>query len=97
MVLILAAMFDGGKTSDLNAPKIIRPVLRDGWCRNYLRTKGDADGNGKVDNIDYFYYVAIKSGAKVPAIVYPDFDGNDSISIEDRAVIIRTLIIQSQQ
>jgi len=66
-------------------------------CQGFLRTKGDADGNGKIDLVDYFYYVAIKSGSKIPATVYPDFNGDNEISKDDRSVIMKTLIMQSQQ
>ncbi len=61
------------------------------WCRNYLRTKGDANGDGKVNILDYFYYVAAIFGAKLPPSVNIDLNGDGFISSIDRAILIKTL------
>lgn len=64
---------------------------KNAWCRSYYRTKGDANGDGKANLFDYFYYVAARSGAKVPANVMPDFNGDNFISDIDRNIIIKSL------
>jgi len=64
---------------------------KDAWCRSYYRTKGDANGDGKATLIDYFYYVAARSGAKVPPNIIPDFNGDNFISDIDRNIIIKSL------
>ena len=61
------------------------------WCQASKRTKGDADGNGTVNFLDYFYFVSVKSGAKIPTSVNPDFSGDDKIDDSDRAIIIKSL------
>lgn len=61
------------------------------WCRSYYRTKGDANGDGKANLLDYFYYVAARSGAKIPVNVMPDFNGDNFISDIDKNIIIKSL------
>jgi hypothetical protein len=61
------------------------------WCQAYLRTKGDANGDGKVNRIDYYYYVSAKHGAKLPPSVTVDFNGDGFISQDDRKVLIKSL------
>ncbi len=61
------------------------------WCRYYLRTRGDANGDGKVNRIDYFYFVSAKHGGKLPASVNIDFNGDGFISQDDRKIIMKTL------
>lgn len=66
---------------------------RDGWCRNYLRTKGDANGDGKATLMDYFYFVSARSGQNLPTSVNVDFDGDGYVTEgPDRAVIMQSLI-----
>ena len=64
-----------------------------GWCQSYLRQKGDANADGKADSLDYFYFVSVKSaGAKIPATVNVDFNGDGNITNEgDRAIIVKSL------
>lgn len=65
---------------------------KDKWCRNYYKTKGDADGNGKANLMDYFYYVSARSGQNLPTSVNVDFDGDGYVTdIQDRAVIMQSL------
>jgi hypothetical protein len=61
------------------------------WCRRPQKTKGDSDGNDKVNLLDYFYYVQAKSGGKIPARINPDFNGDNAINNEDRVIILKTL------
>ena len=61
------------------------------WCQATKRTKGDADGNGVVNNADYFYYVAAVNGGKIPATVNPDFNGDGEVGAADRTIIIKSL------
>lgn len=64
---------------------------KDAWCRAEKKTKGDADLNGVVNLLDYFYFIHSKIGAKVPATVNPDFNGDNQIDNDDSAIIIKTL------
>lgn len=67
------------------------------WCQRNLRTKGDATGDGKVDDLDYFYYVQAVSGGTMPIDsskslnVNPDFNGNGSVGTDDRIIVIHSL------
>lgn len=67
------------------------------WCQRNLRTKGDSTGDGKVDDLDYFYYVQAVSGGTLPIDsskslnLNPDFNGNGSVGTEDRIIIIHAL------
>lgn len=61
------------------------------WCRSEMRTKGDADGNGRAALRDYFYYVAAVHGDKIPPTVNPDFNGDNMVNGKDRAIIIKSL------
>ena len=56
-----------------------------------MRTKGDADGNGTINNMDYFYYISAVVGGKIPVTVNPDFDGDGAVSNLDREIVIKTL------
>ena len=55
------------------------------------KAQGDANCDGTVNLLDYFYYVTVASGGRVPSSVNPDFNGNGTVNAEDRAIIIRTL------
>lgn len=61
------------------------------WCQAYYRTKGDANGDGRANFIDYFYYVGARYGAKLPPTVNVDFNGDGFISSEDRKILIKSL------
>lgn len=62
-----------------------------GWCRAYLRVRGDANADGKVNLLDYFYYVSVQAGSKVPATINIDFNGDNLISSVDRVILIKSL------
>ena len=62
------------------------------WCRYYLKTKGDADGDGTVTFKDYFYYVTAKLGFKIPPTVNPDFNGDNVVDTKDRDIIVKSLL-----
>jgi len=65
---------------------------RTGWCRNYYKTKGDANGDGKANLLDYFYYKSVRYGAKAPPTINVDFDGDGFVTDSaDKAVILRSL------
>ncbi len=66
---------------------------KQGWCKT-LRVKGDADGNGVVDNVDYLYYVAVVFGGKIPAQVNPDFNGDGNVGRLDLDIYRLTMGIQ---
>ncbi len=55
------------------------------------KAQGDANCDGTVNLLDYFYYVTVASGGRVPSTVNPDFNGNGTVNAEDRVIIIRTL------
>lgn len=61
------------------------------WCRATNRTKGDANGDGKIENIDYYYYVAAVNGGKIPVSANPDFNGDGEVGTIDRAMLIKSL------
>jgi len=66
---------------------------KDKWCRNYYRTKGDANGDGKATLMDYFYFLSARSGQNLPPSVNVDFDGDGYVTEgRDRAVIMQSLI-----
>ncbi len=69
------------------------PALSDknGWCNYTNRTQGDANGDGQVNFLDYFYFVRRKAGGKVPPSVNLDFNGNASIGDWDRKIIVYML------
>ncbi|QQG44314.1 MAG: beta-galactosidase [Candidatus Roizmanbacteria bacterium] len=50
--------------------------------------QGDADGNGVVNSVDYFYYVASVNGGHVPSSVNLDFNEDGEVGLFDRAIII---------
>jgi hypothetical protein len=57
-----------------------------------MRTKGDANGDGKASILDYFYYVsATVFGAKLPPTVNIDFNGDGVVSSADKAVLMKSL------
>ena len=61
------------------------------WCKASKRTKGDADGNGIINTLDYFYYVAGANGGKIPVSVNPDFNGDGEVGASDREIILKSL------
>lgn len=65
--------------------------IKDSYCRRYYRLSGDADGNGTVNKLDYFYYVRFVNGGKVPDDINPDFNGDGAVSVSDRNIIVRAL------
>lgn len=67
------------------------PTSKDSWCQRGLRTKGDADGSGVVNNTDYFYYVAAVNGGQIPANVNPDFNGDGEVGATDRTIVTKSL------
>ena len=67
------------------------PTSKNTWCQRGLRTKGDADGSGVVNNTDYFYYVAAVNGGQIPANVNPDFNGDGEVGATDRTIVTKSL------
>jgi len=67
------------------------PVDKNSWCQRGLRTKGDADGSGVVNNTDYFYYVAAVNGGQIPVNVNPDFNGDGEVGSIDRTIVTKSL------
>ena len=72
-----------------NAGVIPTPTPTQPSCS--LRSQGDADCDGKVDMIDYYYLVQALNGGKTPPSVNLDFNGDGEIGLSDRAIIVKTL------
>ncbi|MFH0864525.1 MAG: dockerin type I domain-containing protein, partial [Candidatus Gottesmanbacteria bacterium] len=53
------------------------------YCQHSLRPKGDADGNGVVDQNDYAVYLRAVLGAPIAALANPDFNGDGVVSPAD--------------
>lgn len=62
------------------------------WCRAEKRTKGDANLDNNVTVLDYYYFVLANSGAKIPASINPDFNGDNVVDTKDRDIIVKSLI-----
>jgi hypothetical protein len=56
-----------------------------------LRSQGDANCDGKVDMVDYYYLVHALNGGTLPSSVNPDFNGDGEIGLADRTIIVKTL------
>lgn len=56
------------------------------YCQRPLRPKGDADGNGVVDQNDYAIYLRAVLGAQIAAAANPDFNGDGLVSPDDLAI-----------
>ena len=56
-----------------------------------LKSQGDANCDGVVNMIDYFYLVRALNGGKIPSSVNPDFNGDGEIGLSDRSIIVKTL------
>lgn len=61
------------------------------FCNRPNRTLGDADGDSKVDDLDYFYYVKIVNGGVVKPNINADFNGDGVVSISDRVILIQSI------
>jgi hypothetical protein len=72
-----------------NAGVIPTPTPTQSGC--LLRSQGDANCDGKVDMIDYYYLVLALNGGKTPSSVNPDFNGDGEIGLADRTIIVKTL------
>lgn len=70
------------------------PTLNDlnSWCNSRFRIRGDANSDGVVNLFDYFYFAGAHYGAKLPASVILDFNGDGAVTnVADRAVLIQSL------
>lgn len=67
------------------------PEDKTSWCRATNRTKGDSDGNGTLNSIDYFYYITAANGGSIPATVNPDFNGDGEVGAIDREILVKSL------
>mgnify|MGYP001565965491 CR=1 FL=1 len=67
---------------------------KNGWCNRKARTRGDADGNGIVNNFDYYYYIAAVFGGKIPQNINPDFNGDGEVGRADLDIYKLTMGIQ---
>lgn len=65
--------------------------MKTNYCQRIQRTLGDVDGVNGVTSDDYFYYVSAVNGGGIPAFVNADANGDGLASIDDRAIIVRSL------
>lgn len=65
--------------------------MKTNYCQRIQRTLGDVDGVNGVTSDDYFYYVSAVNGGGIPAFVNADANGDGLASIDDRAIIVKTL------
>ena len=72
-----------------NAGVIPTPTPTQPSCS--LKSQGDANCDGKVDMIDYYYLVQALNGGKTPPSVNLDFNGDGEIGLADRSIIVKTL------
>lgn len=64
---------------------------KNNWCKRFTKTAGDANGDGNVNMLDYFYYVQAIYGGKVPPSVNLDFNGDGFITSVDHDILIKAL------
>jgi hypothetical protein len=98
-----SCFFDKFKGLKYPTPESCRPITeiykskptnneKTSWCRYYYRTKGDADGDGKANLIDYFYFKQAEYGGKVPGKVNLDFDGDGLVDSNDLKILLKSLL-----
>lgn len=64
---------------------------KNNWCKNFTKTAGDANADGQVNMLDYFYYIQAIYGGKVPPTVNLDFNGDGFITSVDHDILIKAL------
>lgn len=64
---------------------------KNNWCKRSKRTKGDANGDGQIDDLDYYYYVQASNQGSLPSNINPDFNGDGLINSDDRMIVIKTI------
>jgi hypothetical protein len=69
--------------NSLNIPTPATSIQKNGWCNWVMRLKGDADGNGLVNELDYLYYLRAVLRAPLPSSVNPDFNGDGDVTTAD--------------
>jgi hypothetical protein len=67
----------------------VTPIPTQAGCP--LKSQGDANCDGVVDQTDYFYYVLVVNGGTLPAGVSCDFNGDGEVGVKDRDIILQTL------
>lgn len=63
---------------------------RNKWCARSDRTKGDTNGDGRVNGEDSADYQNFVMGRKINPNSNPDVNGDGKVSIEDRDIIVKT-------
>jgi hypothetical protein len=69
---------------------------KNSFCQRQMRGKGDADGNGAINLVDYDYYrraVLIDSG--IPPQVNSDHNGDGEVGTTDGMIVLKTLGIMT--
>jgi hypothetical protein len=69
--------------NSLNIPTPATAQQKNNWCNRSWRLKGDADGNGLVNELDYLYYLRAVLRAPLPGSVNPDFNGDGDVTTAD--------------
>lgn len=73
-------------TSTINVPTPATAQEKTSWCNRPGRTKGDADGNGVVNDLDYIYYMRAVMRAPLPGSINPDFNGDGDVTTADLVI-----------
>lgn len=63
---------------------------KNGYCQRSFRTKGDANGDGVVNEDDYIYYLRAVNGLTLPVNANPDFNGDGVVNSLDLQIFTKT-------
>lgn len=67
---------------------------KDQWCTRTKRTMGDADGNGKINGTDYYWYRKTvklqRLNRRVSRNINADFNGDGEVGSVDAVIVLRT-------
>ena len=56
---------------------------KNAWCNTAKRTKGDANNDNVVDQVDYTYWLRASNGGQIPPDKNPDFNGDGEVGRAD--------------
>lgn len=71
--------------------------LKKVFCQRQLRAKGDTDGNGKINLVDYDYYRrAVLLDDAIPTNINADANGDGEVGTTDGMIILTSLGVATQ-